>query len=107
MYHITSAPPGKERVSILSEKAIILSVLRIHVPGDHILHRLGLHDAHMAVHQLAALIKMDGGDGGDAVLLRDLRVIGGVELDDVQEGISASMSSRILENSLQGTQVVP
>ena len=72
-------------MSILSEKAIDLSVLRIHVLGDHILHRLGLHHAHMAVNQLAVLIEVDGGNGGNAVLLRNFRVLGGVEFDDVQE----------------------
>ena len=72
-------------MSILSEKAIDLSVLRIHVLGDHILHRLRLHHAHMAFNQLAVLIEVDGGDGGNAVLLRNFWVLSGVEFDDVQE----------------------
>ena len=70
-------------MSILSEKTIDLSVLRIHVLGDHILHRLGLHHAHMAVNQLSALIEVDGGDGGNAVFLRDLRVFSNIELNDI------------------------
>ena len=53
---------------------------------DHVLDLLGLHHAHMAVHQLPVLIEVDRGHGGDAELPGNLRIVGGVELDDVQKG---------------------
>ena len=78
--------PEKRPCQSCPKERLFCPGLRIHILGDHILHRLGLHDAHVAGHQLPVLVEMDGGHGGDLVLRRDLGILGGVELDDVQEG---------------------
>ena len=76
----------KQECRFCTDCRIFCPVSSVHVLGNDILYRLGLHDAHMSVHQLSVLVEMDGGYGSDAVLLRDLRIFGGIELDDVQKG---------------------
>ena len=68
----------------------------IHVPGDHVLDLLRLHHAHMAVNQLAVLVKLDGGHRLDMILGGQLGVVCGVELDDIQKG---NLGVQVLENT--------